>query len=116
MITHTHSSLCFVNVPPLVSRWLVLFEVQMKSLKRVFCKMFGKMEFFWCHVIKCVSSPAERALTLTLTGFHTGEKQELVVPCKLEVLYLLTCCKCCSDRFVHMLEKHHGRISGYLFI
>lgn len=45
--------------------------------------MFGEMEFFWCHVVKCVSSPAERALTLTLTGLHTGENQELVVPCKL---------------------------------
>lgn len=40
--------------------------------------MFGKMEFFWCHVVKCASSPAERALTLTLTGLHTGENQELV--------------------------------------
>lgn len=45
--------------------------------------MFGKMEFFWCHVIKCVSSPAKRALTLTLTGLHAGKNQELVFPCKL---------------------------------
>lgn len=43
--------------------------------------MFGKVEFFWCHVIKCASSLAERALTLTLTGLHTGENQELVVRC-----------------------------------
>lgn len=78
--------------------------------------MFGKVEFFWCHVIKCASSLAERALTLTLTGLHTGENQELVVRCWLEVLYLLMCCKCCCDRFVHMLEKHHGRIADYLFI
>lgn len=78
--------------------------------------MFGKVEFFWCHVRKCASSPAEKALTFTLTGLYTGENQELVVPCRLEVLYLLPCCKCCCDSFVHMLQKHHGRISDYLFI
>ena len=74
------------------------FEVQMKPLKRVFCKLFGKVEFVWCHVIKCDSSPAEGTLTPTLVGLHAVENQEPVVPCRMEVFCVLTCWKCCCAR------------------
>jgi len=71
----------------------------MKPLKSCFffSKAFGKVECVWCQVIKCDSSPAERALTLSLVGFCAVVDQELAVPRRLEVLDVPTHCKgCCA--------------------
>lgn len=90
----THSVFCDCASPA----GLCFFEVLRKPSKRVFHKLFGKVEFIWWCVLKCDSSPAERALILALVGLHAVGNWALVAPCRLEVLHVLACWERCCAR------------------